>query len=313
MLQHVLAYVRFDQLRGPDWDHPGNQPAFESRFYGSRSPKLHQSLGKGGTLWLATGIPAKKAPTTYALAYKLADCELLMPEEAVRRLPEAYLCGQYAVLAHDMEHTYHFSLKRQKRADLTDYIPLLRFVNCKPVTNPKYFPAWLYNFPILTQESIDLLERLERRSRYGREIVISYAREDVELAGEIQGHLQEQGLRVFRDLTDLRVGENWQAAVKEALETSDALLVLLSPHSNESPAVQDEVRWALESLSLPGGLSAVVPLLLPGSDFQLVDWERFDLSPACRLKDFHCVQMPASAGDEFFASLVEQIAAVTRR
>lgn len=313
MPQHALAYVRFDQLRGPGWEKPGNQPVFTARFYSASSPRLHQSVGEGGTLWLVTGIPVKKAPVTYTLAYKLAGCELLSPVEASRRLPEAYLSGKYAVLAHDIHHTYHFSLKLQHRADLTAYIPLLRFTNCKPVTDPRHFPTWLYNFPVLAGESIALLERLERRSRYGREVVISYAREDVELAKMLQERLQEHGLRVYRDLTNLRAGENWREAVQEALEIADALLVLLSPSSNNSPAVHDEVRWALERLSLPGGLTAIIPVLLPGSDFQSVNWERFEISSNCSLKDHNCIQLPLAADDEYFAGLVKQIAEVTKK
>ncbi len=261
----------------------------------------------GDTLWVVTGVPRKGDTCVYTLAYKLAGCEHIPADQVCEVTGGAFFCGQYAVFARD---AHHFSLKPKRRAELTPHISRLRFENVRPVTDPSRFPVWLYNFPVLKPESAAILERLERRSLYGRDFVLSYAREDSAAAQAVQHGLEVEGLSVFRDLTNLRAGEDWRKGVQEALSASDALIVLLSASSARSEAVLQEVRWALEQVGQPAALRTIVPIILPGASFAGAEWDRFVLPPGRNLRDFTAATVPPAAGQNFWASLARQIAEI---
>ena len=306
MTRNAMAYVLFPVLRGPY-----GKPDFQAKFYRSRSRRLHTAVGESGTLWVVTGMPAETGRNRYVLAYKLVDCELVPPEQAHHFLPLTEAAGVYIVRARDARRTYHFSLKPDRRADITPYLTGLRFTSGNPISEPSKTALRLRSFPVLTEESAVLLERLERKARYGRRIVISYAREDEAAARQIQSALEALGLTTYRDLTTLRIGENWIDALRQALEVADALLVLLSPHSISSLSVQAEVRWALQAVEQPGSLRSIVPLMLPGMSFETVNWEYFEAGTAKKLRDFNGCELPSQPGEAFFDHLARQIGEAT--
>jgi uncharacterized protein len=113
------------------------------------------------------------------------------------------------------------------------------------------------------------------RSRTSSTVFISYRREDS--AGH-SGRLFDRLVsklgrdRVFRDVDDIMPGENFSEAIRQRIESSDVLFVLIGPRWLS--AVDDEGRRRLEDagdlvrLEIEMGLQRkmrVIPVLLPGA------------------------------------------------
>lgn len=76
---------------------------------------------------------------------------------------------------------------------------------------------------------------------------LSYSREDRNWARQFFEHLKRAGIEVWFDESELLPGDNWAARIGSALESADALLVLISPASVVSPRLRSEVQFALGS------------------------------------------------------------------
>ncbi len=85
---------------------------------------------------------------------------------------------------------------------------------------------------------------------------ISYSRHDSEFVMRLASDLKKAGASVWLDQLDISPGQRWDRAVEGALETSPALLVVLSASSVDSMNVMDEVSFALEKKK------TVVPILM---------------------------------------------------
>jgi TIR domain len=88
-------------------------------------------------------------------------------------------------------------------------------------------------------------------------VFISHASTDAHLAKRIADVLRESGFQVW-DETELLPGENWAAKLGEALQESDAMVVLLTPDSLRSPNVNYEVGYALGKENFKGRLIPVI-------------------------------------------------------
>ena len=77
------------------------------------------------------------------------------------------------------------------------------------------------------------------------QVFLSYAPEDKEFAHSLSRELTERGLRVWTPSTEILPGENPWLRVGKALESSHALVVLLSPESLRSELLQSELEYAL--------------------------------------------------------------------
>jgi hypothetical protein len=62
-------------------------------------------------------------------------------------------------------------------------------------------------------------------------VFLSYARSDVDAAKKVEAFLLANGVRVFRDERDIRVGEDWMVRVDGALRECDRMVLLLSKTS----------------------------------------------------------------------------------
>ena len=91
---------------------------------------------------------------------------------------------------------------------------------------------------------------------------ISYSREDLALAEQIQVALEQHGLRVFRDVTDISGGTPWVSALETALATSQAVIFLISGNSLGSAWVKEERRYALTLANSRQGGPRLIPVLL---------------------------------------------------
>lgn len=76
------------------------------------------------------------------------------------------------------------------------------------------------------------------------EIFLSYSRHDQEFVDTIARNLEGQGLQVWVDQQDIAAGEEWRAAITNAISVCDAFLVILSPNCVASKNVVKELSIA---------------------------------------------------------------------
>lgn len=62
-------------------------------------------------------------------------------------------------------------------------------------------------------------------------LFISYAHADHAIADPVEKYLRDVGFRVFRDVTDIAPGENWDMTIEQALRAADRMVLLLSQTS----------------------------------------------------------------------------------
>ncbi len=95
-------------------------------------------------------------------------------------------------------------------------------------------------------------------------VFLCYARPDQERVIEIYEKLESDGIRPWLDVKSLVAGENWQHAIRNAIQQADFFLVCLSSNSvNKRGFLQREIRIALDKLQ---GMLAediyLIPMLL---------------------------------------------------
>ena len=78
------------------------------------------------------------------------------------------------------------------------------------------------------------------------QIFISYSRKDIDFVRQLAGDLEKAGYDVWWDLTDLRGGDDWPRVIPAAIESSQYIIVVLSPNSAISDWVAKEYTQALD-------------------------------------------------------------------
>lgn len=78
------------------------------------------------------------------------------------------------------------------------------------------------------------------------QIFISYSRRDQEFVRRLAQALAGAGFDVWMDIEDIEVGSKWSTAIQRGLDTSDLMLVVLSPASMASSNVEDEFTYYLD-------------------------------------------------------------------
>ena len=78
-------------------------------------------------------------------------------------------------------------------------------------------------------------------------VFLSHSSEDAESARRIAAHLVKEGFEVWNAEEEIQPGDNWAEVLGEALESSDAMVVLLSPAAVRSSWVQRDIDYALQS------------------------------------------------------------------
>ncbi len=80
------------------------------------------------------------------------------------------------------------------------------------------------------------------------QIFLSYAREDEEFATRLANDLKTRGAKIWFDMIDGQLGNEdaWANSVNEALETSNVLLVVLSPTAIEQDYVEADWQYYLD-------------------------------------------------------------------
>jgi hypothetical protein len=74
-------------------------------------------------------------------------------------------------------------------------------------------------------------------------IFISHANE--KLAGRVAQALKQAGFEVWDAEREILPGDNWYEKMAQALEESEAMVVLLTPESSRSPWMRKEIEYAL--------------------------------------------------------------------
>lgn len=78
-----------------------------------------------------------------------------------------------------------------------------------------------------------------------QQIFISYSRKDIDFVRRLATDLENAGYEVWWDVSDLRGGDDWVRVIPEAIEKSNAFIVVLSPDSFTSEWVRKEYTQAL--------------------------------------------------------------------
>ena len=89
-------------------------------------------------------------------------------------------------------------------------------------------------------------------------VFLSYSRQDRKWAIAVAERLRSAGYAVWDSETEIYPGDNFASKIAEALETADAMVVLVSPDSLASEWVKHEIDFALGSSRLSGRLIPVI-------------------------------------------------------
>ncbi|GEM_PF-1984026 len=94
-------------------------------------------------------------------------------------------------------------------------------------------------------------------------VFISYSRRDSGYAGQLREHLAQSGFQMWID-SQIEHGDQWFNQIHEAIKTSAAFLVIMTPDAENSEWVQKEILLA-KRYKKP-----IFPLLLNGDEFALL-------------------------------------------
>lgn len=106
-------------------------------------------------------------------------------------------------------------------------------------------------------------------------LFVSYARNDETFARWLVKNLRNRGANVWLDVDSIPLAIKWQDAIQQALDSSQAMLVIISPDSMQSKNVGDEWQY-YHSVNRP-----IIPILLKIPEafpFQLMHIQRIDFS-----------------------------------
>jgi hypothetical protein len=78
-------------------------------------------------------------------------------------------------------------------------------------------------------------------------VFVSYSSTDQKWAKELISHLVEEGLKVRDPRSEFFPGDNWSLEIGKALESSNALVLLVSPSAMKSESFRRETEYALGS------------------------------------------------------------------
>jgi hypothetical protein len=97
-------------------------------------------------------------------------------------------------------------------------------------------------------------------SRY--DFFIAYATPDRRQAQNLCWFLQDDACEVFLDVQDLSPGAVWPPALREALEASRAIVVLVSTHADDAFYQQEEIVRAIQLARDKPSAHTVIPVIL---------------------------------------------------
>src|SRR5689334_1097111 len=78
-------------------------------------------------------------------------------------------------------------------------------------------------------------------------VFISYSRKDIQFAERLEDDLSLRDIEVWRDKTNIQPGSSWSDEIQNALDTSDTMLLIVTPDSMASQYVSDEWHYFLDN------------------------------------------------------------------
>jgi TIR domain/YcxB-like protein len=123
---------------------------------------------------------------------------------------------------------------------------------------------------------------LGKKEKIMGQLFLSYAREDASSALRLFDDLRRAGMEVWLDKEYLLAGQNWKAAIKEAIRGSRFFVALLSNNSvSKKGYVQNELKHALEILDeYPETTIFIIPIRIDNCN-----------PTSERLKELHWIDM----------------------
>jgi hypothetical protein len=95
-------------------------------------------------------------------------------------------------------------------------------------------------------------------------VFVSYSRRDARYVDRLVAFLRDEGVDVWVD-HELHHGDNWLNIVREKVDNCAALVVVMTPHAEESDWVRREITRA------QGERKPIMPLLLRGKPFMQIN------------------------------------------
>ena len=108
-----------------------------------------------------------------------------------------------------------------------------------------------------------------KKASRSRHVFLSYASQDKEPAHQVANELRNAGFEPWLDEQQLQPGENWSQAIGHALETSDAIVLIVSKAFLKSPRLIEEWNFAIGSKKHAG---RVLPIVAPDAPDESVPW-----------------------------------------
>ena len=90
-------------------------------------------------------------------------------------------------------------------------------------------------------------------------VFLSHSSDDRDLLRKITDELKRAGMEVWDDTREIYPGDNWAQVTSQALEESQAMVVLLTPESIGSKWIKWDIQYALGNISYNQRL---IPVLL---------------------------------------------------
>jgi hypothetical protein len=94
-------------------------------------------------------------------------------------------------------------------------------------------------------------------------VFLSYFHNDEQIVSGVQGHLENRGMRVWRDRQDLRAGDKWDERIRAVIDRCDYVVVFESRYASTrvESNVYREMRHALERQNgIAYGVRFVIPV-----------------------------------------------------
>ena len=79
------------------------------------------------------------------------------------------------------------------------------------------------------------------------QVFTSYSRRDTETVDTIVEKMSQAGISVWVDRSDIKAGNEWRVQIVKAIDTCNAFVLMLSPHSAASDNVRREIDLSFDS------------------------------------------------------------------
>ena len=129
------------------------------------------------------------------------------------------------------------------------------------------------------RQVLELLRTAARRSSVGSHVFISYAHDDAAYVGDLVVALEARGIRAWYD-AHIPTGATWETVLHQHVDTSRAVIVVISTRSGASEWVAREILWAQERKKQIAPLLLNGPTLLSLGPIQYTDVTNGQLPPA---------------------------------